>query len=657
MLQLELRQEFRSVHMRGTAIELRNKQNTGWAQRDPVELLRMTYPTADVQRALEAVSQASAGRPILLKGQRGRGKSHIMALLHHAFKSPDAVEQWAEEWAPRLQSQGLDAKRLTALKLQRGFLPLTETLSDQEYLNLWDVIFDLHPKGPYYRGKFEQTGVAVPAKSLVRDLFAEQPTALVLDEFQTWFDGLHDQPGDQGQKRRQWAFNFVQTLSELATERPDLLVLIVSVRESSTDAYQQIWRVGPLLVDFKGDTAKSDRKRLVLHRLFENRDNFANSDIERVVAPYASERVRLLYPDKIDADKARLKREVAECWPFAPELLDLIDDQILMAAAAQDTRDLIRILAEVFRSRDPKTPLVTVADFHVDDDACGVTSLLDSFATTADQERLRETAQRNLEAIRNTGLDAPNARSVISAIWMRSLATTNAPGGSRAELQLDIVRSAPVDDNAFTAELATILENSFNIHEVGTQEKKLCFKLEENARSKLKASARNDKLFEAQTAVPAGLLAVRKDQDFLLRTLAHLLRSPDSVSEPPSRPIVLDPNWERAPWANCPQQDLPQHWERPVLLVVPASYSDAKLAEVMGPWLAANVNFNRNMVRFLLQKQDLPRLFDDKDLLITARCALLAKEWKESESKYGELFILCPVVNDPIGRVEDRYIR
>src|SRR5262249_23803115 len=171
MSQLELRQEFRSAHMRGTAIELRNRQNTGWTQRDPRELLRMTYPTADVQRSLEAVSQAAAGRPVLLKGQRGRGKSHIMALLHHAVQSPDAVEAWASAWAPRLQAQGVDAKRLAPLRLQRGFLPLTETLSDQEYLHLWDVIFAQHPKGPYYRGKFEQTGQAVPAKSLLRDLF------------------------------------------------------------------------------------------------------------------------------------------------------------------------------------------------------------------------------------------------------------------------------------------------------------------------------------------------------------------------------------------------------------------------------------------------------------------------------------------------------
>jgi hypothetical protein len=75
-----------------------------------------------------------------------------------------------------------------------------------------------------------------------------------------------------------------------------------------------------------------------------------------------------------------------------------------------------------------------------------------------------------------------------------------------------------------------------------------------------------------------------------------------------------------------------------VLLVVPVSYPNAKIAEIFGPWLAANVNFNRNVVRLLLQKPDLPRLFDDKDLLITARCALLAKEWKESESKYTDLF-------------------
>src|SRR2546421_10602214 len=99
---LELRQEFKTPHMRGTAIELRNKQNSGWAQRGASELLRITYPTSDVQRALEAVSATGAGKPVVFMGNRGRGKSHNLALLYHAFESPDEVEKWAKEWAQRL---------------------------------------------------------------------------------------------------------------------------------------------------------------------------------------------------------------------------------------------------------------------------------------------------------------------------------------------------------------------------------------------------------------------------------------------------------------------------------------------------------------------------------------------------------------------------
>jgi hypothetical protein len=435
MASLQLRQEFLAKHMRATAIELRNRQNTGWTQRDePDELLEITYPTSDVQRAIVAISASSAGRPIVLMGQRGSGKSHIMAMLHHAYGSPDAVEAWAHAWSARI-----DSPQLAAIKLQRGFTPISETLSNQECLRLWDVIFDRHPRGGYYRGKFEATGGLIPSKSLLQDLFGEQRTVLILDEMQTWFDGLHDEPGDHGLKRRQWAFNFIQMLSELAKERPDLLSLVVSVRDSTTEAYRQIHRDGPVLVDFKGETAREDRKRLVLHRLFQNRSNISNTEIRQISEAYADERVRLLYPDKNDADKARLRNEVVQCWPFSPELLNLLEDQILMASAAQDNRDLIRILAEVYRASGSKVPLITPADFSVDDNECGVTSLLDAFATSADQEHLRQKAIRNLQAIRESDVDAPNARAVISSLWIRSLSTSHDTGGTRNEVQLDII--------------------------------------------------------------------------------------------------------------------------------------------------------------------------------------------------------------------------
>ena len=628
MQALELRDEFLSKHMRGTAIELRNKQNTGWAQKGPVDLLAITYPTSDVQRSLEAVSAATPGKPIVFLGQRGCGKSHIMALLHHAIESPDAVMQWSAEWGVKLS-----ADKPSQLKLQTGFLPISETLSNQEYPNIWELIFDRHPNGAYHKGKFEQSGTDIPAKSILQDLFAEKPTTLVLDEFQTWFDGLTDTPGDAGPKRRQWAFNFTQILSELSKERPDLFMFVVSVRDNTTEAFKQIHRDGPVVIDFKGETAKDDRKRLLLHRLFKNRDHFSDGDIEQIVGTYASERNRLLYADRNSADQSRLWRDVVETWPYSPELIALLEDNIMMADAAQETRDLIRVLAEVFRARGHEVPVVTAADFQIDDDECGVITLLDSFSTAADQEQLRDRAQRNLDAIKEAAIDAPDAREVISGIWMRSLSPVRTLGAEKSDLQLDITRSAPVDDNAFTAELAAIVDASFNIHQVGVEPRRHCFKLPENPGAKVKAWARNDRHFEPETVIAPGLLAVGRDQEFLRITLEHLLRP--EVTEPPSRVIVLDPNWNTAPWANVQQQDQPERWDRQVLLVLPEAPTDVQ--ETLGPWLAAHVSKNRNMVRFLLSRADSTSLFDDLDLIILARCALLAKEWMGAESQYKDL--------------------
>lgn len=631
---LQLRSEFQTPHMRATAIELSNGENTGWTQRkDSSELLEITYPTADVRRALEAVSLNTAGKPIVMMGQRGSGKSHIMALVHHAFGSPDVVESWASSWGQKLQ-----AAKLAGLKLQRGFMPIAETLSNQERPYAWDVVFDRHPKGQYYRGKFESSGNSVPAKSLLQDMFTEQKTSLILDEAQTWYDGLHDEPGAEGKKRLKWAFNFIQILSELAEDRPDLFCLVVSVRDNTTELFKQIHRKAPVVIDFKGETSRDDRKRLVLHRLFQNRGNIATAEIVQTVHAYATERVRLLYSDKTPTDQTRFRDEVAACWPFSPELLALLEDHILMAAAAQDNRDFIRMLAEVFRARGQQVPIITPADFCVDDDDGGVTTLIDSFATSADQERLREKAIRNLQAIREANIEAPHAREVISSIWVRSLSATQDAGGARNEVQLDITRTSPVDDNSFTAELANIVESSFNIHEVGTQEKRYCFKLPENPESKLKAWAKNDRAFDPQSTTAAGLLPVRRDQEYLKLVLNYQLKTPDGTNEPPLQPIVLDPNWEKAPWASLLQPDQPAGWTergKPVLIVLPVS--PKSLSDTLGPWLAEHVQQNRNMVRFLLPVAESPNLYEDRNLLITARCALLAKEWTQSDSQYEKL--------------------
>ena len=258
------------------------------------------------------------------------------------------------------------------------------------------------------------------------------------------------------------------------------------------------------LIDFKGETAREDRKRLVLHRLFQNRDNFTDAEIEHTVDVYACERNRLLFSDKTDADKARLRQEVVACWPFAPELLNLLEDNILMADAAQGSRDLIRTLAEVYKVRGAQSPLVTPADFSIDDDSCGV---LRCWTLWPPVPTRSSSARRPDGTCRRSGTRAflprmPWAWSAPCGCGRFRRPTT--AGGTRQEVQLDVTGGTAVDDNAFTAELAEIVDNSFNIHEVGTTEKRYCFKLPENPVSKVKAWARNDRSFEPDTAAPPG---------------------------------------------------------------------------------------------------------------------------------------------------------
>src|SRR5690606_29884648 len=181
---------------------------------------------------------------------------------------------------------------------------------------------------------------------------------------------------------KHWAFNFIQILSEIAKERPDLLVLVISVRNGGSDAYQQVHRVNPVIIDFKAggsaERIQQDRRRMLLHRLFENRMQIADGTIESLVARHVAEYFRLF--NVPPAEQERKRREFIESWPYSPHLLRLLEEQVLIATDAQETRDLIRILANVYKSRGDAVPVLTAADFRLDDDTSGIGALLEAVA-------------------------------------------------------------------------------------------------------------------------------------------------------------------------------------------------------------------------------------------------------------------------------------
>jgi len=616
MLGLQLREEFRGKRLKGTTVDFKNRSGTGALDVAANQFLKITYPSHDLLKTIEATQQGQS-RPVVLLGARGQGKSHLMAALYHLCQDTDAGTSWLKEWSDHLKNP-----EIANLKLRDDCHVIAESLHLQRHKFLWDVLFQHHPRGQWYEAKWSGMGdkkTDVPGYDLMVEMFTEQPTVLILDEFQTWFEGLSN---NAKQKSRNWAFNFIQILSEIAQKQPELLVLVVSVREGNSDAYQQIRRVNPVDVDFKGPYAKRDRQRLLLYRIFENRMQVPTEDIAKATGPHVSEYFRLAKTPSQDQD--RQTEDFIESWPYAPHLLKLLDDQVLIATDAQETRDLIKILVDLFKTHEEDDPIITAADFSLTNEKSGVASLLDSVANQLHKD-LREKAQRNLQAVADAVPNAkaviPHAEEIISALWLRSLTVDQMAGAEPSEIQIDITGAKAIDDNQFEVELATIVDNSFNIHHVGGR---LVFKREENARSKLLAHAKNDKLF------PNG-----EDIEHLAKEIRAVIGGAEDVSQK-HRVVVLKRSWQSAPWSEFEEKEHPKAWDGRLPLIVVPDFPD-KHEAILGKWLKDHMQERRNTVRFLLPQKGTGNVYYDRELLVLARAVYLAMDWKRTEKGYGEL--------------------
>jgi len=620
MLGLTLREEFRGKRLKGTAIELSNDSNTGATQIAAKQFLEITYPTHDLLKGIEAVGP-NQGRAVVVIGERGLGKSHLMAALYHAVNDAASTGAWLNAWAGTLGDANIGK-----IALRSGMYVIGESLHRQRYKFLWDLLFERHPHGTYIKGKWEGMGAAktdIPSDKLIVELLEHTPTMLLLDEFQTWYDGLTN---TKQYPWKNWAFNFIQILSEIAKERPDLLVLVISVRNGGSDAYQQVHRVNPVVIDFKAggnaERIQQDRRRMLLHRLFDNRMQIATGTIESLVAQHVAEYFRLL--DVPPAEQDRKRREFVESWPFAPHLLRLLEEQVLIATDAQETRDMIRILANLYKSRGEAAPVLTAADFRLDDEASGIGALLDS-VSNEHHRTLREKAQQNIisvtEAVYDHANRAPHLQEIVGALWLRSIAVGNLAGAEPATLQVDITRDKAVDDNAFQVELATIVENSFNIHQDGPR---LVFREEENPRAKLMACARNDKLFTDGS-----------DQAQLAKQVRYVIGGTDEVAKT-FRVIALPKSWQTDPWSALEEAEQPERWDdRLPILVLPEE--PEKIDQTLGRWVKDHLQKRRNTVRFLIPRSGSTNAFLDRDLLILARAEMKAQEWSGQNPEYKKL--------------------
>jgi hypothetical protein len=82
MLDLRLRDEFRGKRLKGTTVDFTNTSKTGALEVPAAEFLKITYPSFDLLKTIEATAPAHS-RPVALMGSRGQGKSHLLVALYH----------------------------------------------------------------------------------------------------------------------------------------------------------------------------------------------------------------------------------------------------------------------------------------------------------------------------------------------------------------------------------------------------------------------------------------------------------------------------------------------------------------------------------------------------------------------------------------------
>ena len=95
---------------------------------------------------------------------------------------------------------------------------------------------------------------------------------------------------------------------------------------------------------------------------------------------------------------------------------------MLIATDAQETRDQIRILANLFNGHGESVPVLTAADFRLDDDASDIGALLEAVANYH-HPTLRKKAQQNIISVQEARHDhvivAPHLQEIIGALWLR----------------------------------------------------------------------------------------------------------------------------------------------------------------------------------------------------------------------------------------------
>jgi len=325
--------------------------------RDAEAFFRATYVTQGIQRLVEDVFAALAGddrdRVLQLRSPFGGGKTHALAVLYHAAKSPEVLRKLPE--VGELSAPGqvrvavFDGEKMDPLK--------PKVVGDGlEIWTMWGwLAWQLGGEELFELVREHDEQRVAPGGDVIAQLIGEGPTLLLLDEVLQYVVGAEAVGAGESNLGRQ-AEKFLQALT-VEVARTKHAVVVYSLQTSRREAMEHAALLQTLdhltsRVDAKREPVTGDEILPVLHRrlLAEEPDR----DVAEAVAEAYAEAISRSAMAEADTPEAvrqvedeaiRWRKRLVEAYPFHPALIDLMRERWTAVEAFQRTRGALRFLA------------------------------------------------------------------------------------------------------------------------------------------------------------------------------------------------------------------------------------------------------------------------------------------------------------------------
>jgi energy-coupling factor transporter ATP-binding protein EcfA2 len=233
----------------------------GKIEADPRRFLALTYPTADIRRVLKEFhnrfsTTAESPGLYLFEGLKGCGKSHLLLLLYHLFKSPQEGRAWL-------------GRHKIECSLPPDITVIVNKFTDMPLVSIWGFILR-ELKTPRVESQPIQPGRREMEKAL-----SGKRVLIIFDELEQGIRCMQEPHRSQN-------IAFLQMLSEWANQTRDM-TLCAALYGETEEPGATLKRVPCCRVQFR---ETGDRAKVVLHRLFENYDTFKVESAASVVDSY-----------------------------------------------------------------------------------------------------------------------------------------------------------------------------------------------------------------------------------------------------------------------------------------------------------------------------------------------------------------------------------